>query len=77
MPESIVVVGGGATSPTLATPSRSAAAAAGPVALFPDQGMTWHHYRGTADTSGDHEIVDPSYEPKVEWHLPDEIPTDG
>ena len=47
-----------------------------PVALFPDEGMTWHHYRGTADASGDHKAVDPGHEPKVEWYLPDEIPAD-
>lgn len=38
--------------------------------------MTWHHYRDPADTSGDHEVVDPGHEPKVEWYLPDEIPAD-
>jgi hypothetical protein len=47
-----------------------------PVALFPDQGMTWYHYRGPADASGDHEAVDPGHEPRVEWYLPDEIPAD-
>ena len=47
-----------------------------PVARFPDEGMTWHHYRGTADASGDHKAVDPGHEPKVEWYLPDEIPAD-
>jgi hypothetical protein len=48
----------------------------GPVALLPDRGMTWHHYRGAASTSGDHEVIDPGHEPKVEWYLPDEIPAD-
>jgi hypothetical protein len=47
-----------------------------PVALFPDQGMTWHHYRGAASTSGDQEIVDPGHEPQVQWYLPEEIPAD-
>jgi len=47
-----------------------------PVAIFPDQGMTWRHYRGTADTSGHQEITSPGHEPQAEWYLPDEIPGD-
>ena len=47
-----------------------------PAALFPDQGMTWHHYRFTASTSGDPQIIDKGHEPQVEWYLPDEVPDD-
>jgi hypothetical protein len=49
---------------------------AGPVALFPNHGMTWHHFRGAANTSGPQEIYDPGHEPMVEWYLPDEIPAE-
>jgi hypothetical protein len=48
----------------------------GPVALFPDQGMTWHHYRGAADSSGEPEIIDKGHEPQVEGSLPNEV-SDG
>jgi hypothetical protein len=48
-----------------------------PVALVPDQGMTWHHFRGPVNpTSGPQEIYNPGHDPKVEWYLPDEIPVD-
>jgi hypothetical protein len=48
----------------------------GPVAVFPDQGMAWHHYRGAADISDELEIVDKGHEPQVKWYLPDEISVD-
>jgi len=48
----------------------------GPVALFPDQGMTWHHYRNAAGMPGEPEIIDAGHQPQVEWYLPDEIPDD-
>jgi hypothetical protein len=47
-----------------------------PAAFFPDQGMTWHHYRDMASTSGDPQIIDKGHEPQVEWYLPDEVPDD-
>jgi hypothetical protein len=46
----------------------------GPVALFPDQGMTWSHYQAQASTAGHQEITDPGHGPQVEWYLPDEVP---
>ena len=46
------------------------------VALFADQGLTWHHFRGAVNTSGPQEIYDPGHEPTVEWYLTDEIPVD-
>ena len=46
----------------------------GPVALFPDQGMTWHHYQGPGSTAGRQQITDPGHRPQVEWYLPDEVP---
>jgi hypothetical protein len=47
-----------------------------PIALFPDQGLTWHHFRGAVSTSGPQEIYHPGHEPKVEWYASDEIPVD-
>lgn len=47
-----------------------------PAAFFPDQGMTWHHCRDTASTSGEPQIIDKDHEPQVEWYLPDEVPDD-
>jgi hypothetical protein len=47
-----------------------------PAAFFPDQGMTWHHYRGPADATGEPQIIDKDHEPQVEWYLPDEVPDD-
>jgi hypothetical protein len=47
-----------------------------PAAFFPDQGMTWHHYRGPADATGELQIIDKDHEPQVEWYLPDEVPDD-
>ena len=46
----------------------------GPAAFFPDQGMTWHHYRAAADASGEPQIIDKGHEPQVKWYLPDEVP---
>lgn len=48
----------------------------GPVALFPDHGMTWHHYRNAAGMPGEPQITDAGHEPQVQWYLPDEIPDD-
>jgi hypothetical protein len=46
----------------------------GPVALFPDQGMSWHHYQSTADVGGEPSIVAKRHKPRVRWYLPDEVP---
>jgi hypothetical protein len=46
----------------------------GPAAFFPDQGTTWHHYRGTADAIGEPQVIDKDHEPQVEWYLPGEVP---
>lgn len=46
----------------------------GPAAFFPDQGMTWQHYRDTASTSSEPQIIDKDHEPQVGWYLPDEVP---
>ncbi|MGH3266449.1 MAG: hypothetical protein ACRDNS_31155 [Trebonia sp.] len=44
----------------------------GPIALFPDRGMAWHHYRA-AGAGGDPEVIDRGHDPQVEWYLPDEL----
>lgn len=46
----------------------------GPVALFPDHGMTWHHYRGAADAGSEKTIIAKRHKPRVRWYLPDEVP---
>ena len=46
----------------------------GPVALFPDKGMTWHHYRGMADVGGEPSIIAKRHKPRVRWYLPCEVP---
>ena len=48
----------------------------GPVALFPDLGMSLHHYLIAAGMPGEPEIINTGHEPQVEWYLPDEIPDD-
>ena len=47
-----------------------------PVALFPDQGLRWHHYRLPAGTGGEPEITDRGHQPRVEWYPPDDLPDD-
>ena len=47
-----------------------------PVALFPDQGLRWYHYRLPAGPGGEPEITDKGHEPWVEWYSPDDIPDD-
>lgn len=46
----------------------------GPVALFPNQGMTWQHYRVAAGTPAEPQVIDKGHEPQVAWYLPDEVP---
>ena len=47
-----------------------------PVGIFPDLTLSWRHYRGDADASGEHQIYDPGHAPEVAWHLRDEAPED-
>jgi hypothetical protein len=48
----------------------------GPVALFANQGMTWHHYQAPLGVPSEPEIIETGHEPRVEWYLPEEIPDD-
>jgi len=43
-----------------------------PVALFPDQDLTWLHYRGTPSASGPHHPYNPGHTPNPAWYLPHE-----
>jgi len=54
-------------------PAPACGRCGGPVALFPDRALTWHHYRGAASTSGDQEIIDRGHDPQVEWRHPDDF----
>jgi len=60
--------------PDLGDPEPLCGRCGGPVAIFPDQGMTWHHYRGAANVDGATAIVHKRHAPRVRWHLPDEVP---
>jgi hypothetical protein len=64
------------TLPDLDDPEPLCGRCGGPVAFFPDQGMTWHHYLGASDTFGNLKIIAKGHDPKVEWYLPDEVPAD-
>ena len=46
----------------------------GMVAIFPDRGLRWRHFHGTAATSGAQEIYDPGHTAQVTWILADEGP---
>jgi len=46
----------------------------GMAGIFPDHGLRWRHFRGTASTSGTQEIYDPGHAPQVTWILPGEGP---
>jgi hypothetical protein len=46
------------------------------VAIFPDHGLDWRHFRGAGTTSGTQEIYDPGHAAEVTWILPDEDPED-
>jgi hypothetical protein len=46
------------------------------VAIFPDHGLHWQHFRGDSSTSGTQETYDPGHAPEVIWILPDEDPED-
>jgi hypothetical protein len=42
------------------------------VAIFPDRGLHWQHFRGDGTTSGTQETYDPGHAAEVTWILPDE-----
>ena len=44
------------------------------VAIFPDRGLHWQHFRGDGTTSGTQETYDPGHAAEVTWILPDEGP---
>jgi len=44
------------------------------VAIFPDHGLHWQHFRGDLVTSGGQQIYDPGHAAEVAWVLPDEDP---
>ena len=46
------------------------------VAIFPDRGLHWQHFRGDGTTSGTQEAYDPGHAAEVTWILPDEDPED-
>ena len=44
------------------------------VAIFPDRGLRWRHFRGAASTSGAQQVYDPGHAALVTWILPGEGP---
>jgi len=48
----------------------------GLVAIFPDHGLCWQHFRGDASASGAQQVYEPGHTPQVTWVLPDEDPSD-
>ena len=44
------------------------------IAIFPDHGLPWIHFRGGDAASSAHEIYDPGHAPQVTWILPGEGP---
>ena len=46
----------------------------GQLAIFPDHGPEWRHFRGDWTTSGTQEIYDPGHPAEVAWRLPGEHP---
>ena len=46
------------------------------VAIFPDRGLQWRHFRGDATTTGAQETYDPGHPAEVTWDLPDDEPED-
>jgi len=46
------------------------------VAIFPERGLHWQHFRGDGTTSGIQETYDPGHAAEVTWILPDEDPED-
>ena len=48
----------------------------GVVGIFPDQSLSWQHFRGDGTTSGAQQIYEPGHHPEVTWILPGEDPDD-
>ena len=48
------------------------AACGAPVGIFPNQDLTWRHYRGTPAASGPHHTNDPGHTPEPARYLEDE-----
>src|ERR1700728_3611034 len=46
------------------------------VAIFPDRGLDWQHFRGDGTPSRTQEPYDPGHAAEVTWILPDEDPDD-
>jgi hypothetical protein len=46
------------------------------VAIFPDRGLHWQHFRGDGTTSGTQETYNPGHAAEVTWILPEEDPED-
>ena len=46
----------------------------GQLAIFPDHGPQWQHFRGDWTTSGTQQIYDPGHPAEVIWRLPGEQP---
>ena len=44
----------------------------GLVAIFPDRGLRWLHFRGGSGMSGAQRVYEPGHAPEVTWILPDE-----
>ena len=44
------------------------------VAIFPDRGLQWEHFRGDGATTGAQETYDPGHPAEVTWLLPGEDP---
>ena len=46
----------------------------GQLAIFPDHGPQWQHFRGDWTTSGTQQLYDPGHPAEVIWRLPGEQP---
>jgi hypothetical protein len=46
------------------------------VAIFPDLGPQWRHYRGDRAATGHHEVYDPGHAPEAAWHDLNDMPDD-
>jgi hypothetical protein len=47
-----------------------------PVAIFPDLGPEWQHYRGDLAATGCHQVYDPGHAPEVAWYDLDDMTGD-
>jgi hypothetical protein len=48
----------------------------GLVAIFPDRGSHWQHFRGDGFMSAPPQVYEPGHTPDVTWILPEEDPDD-